>query len=630
MKNIRKFLVVIMIFAFAFSACFGISNKSDILKNNGKTTVFYSQTLSGGGSSVEYYGRNALLQLSRGDVFVFAYDALVEGIKNSQESIAVTNGTSKLSASELSIVFDAYLRDHPEHFWLGKSYSYTPLSSDVKEVRPEYVLSGENLELAKEKFNASVNNVLAGITAGMSDFEKEVYLHDTLAAKVSYVTGAPHAHDAYGALVDGQTVCEGYAEALQYLLQKVGIQSFLATGTSVNPATDTSEGHAWNYVKLGDKFYHVDLTWNDQPGFTYHAYFNLSDNEIKQDHTIGSAGFALPQCNDNSQNYFKIKGGEYTTYTTSQIATLLKQNDLTKSIYVPGGAKAFTEWFSSNVSAIASEIGITGTCSAGFSTLGNEVLMHIDACLHTSLTFVAENQATCVDDGNSAYYTCDCGKWFWDDKAKQRITDNNFVKISAKGHTYSQKLKDSAHLKSTAQDCQHYDTYWYDCADCDVNAKDDANATDKWYQDTKTGDHVLGSEWTHKDANGHAKKCTVSGCDHIEQVEPHVPGAQATEDTPQTCTACGYIIAPALNHTSHTPKTEWKNDDGYHWHECTGCEGQRLDKAKHLDENDDEKCDVCGADIKGEPLTDKIVTGVLVAIAVFLLLRLLILIFKRK
>ena len=214
MKNKSKFLVVIMIFAFAFSACFGISNKSDILKNNGKPTVFYSQTLSGGGSSVEYYGRNALLQLSRGDVFVFAYDALVEGIKNSQESIAVTNGTSKLSASELSIVFDAYLRDHPEHFWLGKSYNYTHISNDIKEVRPEYILSGENLELAKEKFNASVNNVLAGITAGMSDFEKEVYLHDTLAAKVSYVTDAPHAHDAYGALVDGQTVCEGYAEAL--------------------------------------------------------------------------------------------------------------------------------------------------------------------------------------------------------------------------------------------------------------------------------------------------------------------------------------------------------------------------------------------------------------------------------
>lgn len=629
-KNKKKFLIFICcIVAFVFSACFDTSNKQDILKDS-KPVVFYSQTLSGSEGSIQYYGRSALSQLSRGSVLLFAYDAFVDGVQNSRASIAVTNGTDNISLEELQIVFDAYTRDHPEHFWLGKSYTYTHISGNIKEVKPAYVFSGESLALAKDRFDASVNNILAGITAGMTDFDKEVYLHDTLASKASYVTDAPNAHDAYGALVDGQTVCEGYAEALQYLLQKVGIQSFLATGTSINPTTNNPENHAWNYVKLGDKFYHLDLTWNDQPGFTYHAYFNLSDNEIRQDHEITSAGFALPQCDNNDQNYFKIKGGEYNTYTVEQIATLLKQNDLTANIYLPGGANAFANWFKNNISHIASQIGISGTFTYGYSILGNEVLINIDACLHNSLTFVAQQNATCLQDGNNAYYICSCGKWFWDSNAKQLIANQNLTKILAKGHTYSQKLKDSAHLKSTAQDCQHYDTYWYDCANCNANAKDDSNATDKWYQDNKKGDHILSSDWAYKDANGHAKKCTVSGCNHNEQTQPHVPGAVATETTPQVCTQCGYIITPALNHTTHTPKTEWKNDDSYHWHECMGCEGQKLEKTKHADENNDSKCDVCGAEISDGALTEKIVAGVLVAAAIFLLFKLLKLLFKRK
>ena len=630
MKNKSRFLIVAFcILAMVFSVCCGVSAKQKVLIN-GRLTKFYSQTLSNDSSSVQYYGRSALSQLSRGNVLVFAYDALVKGVGESQSAITVINDANNLSVDELKLVFEAYIRDHPEHFWLGNEYNYIHVSGNVKEVRPVYLLSGESLVQAKEKFNASVNNILSGITSSMTDFDKEVYLHDALAQKASYVTGAQNAHNAYGALVDGQTVCEGYAEALQYLLQMAGIQSFLATGASINPSTGVGEPHAWNYVKLGDKFYHLDLTWNDQQSFTYHAYFNLSDDEIKKDHSIETVGFALPECNDNDQNYFKIKGGEYTTYTVNQIATLLEQNNLTASVYVPGGATVFTNWFKNNINQIISQIGITGTVSYGFNVLGNEVLININACLHNSLTFVAQQNANCLQDGNKAYYICSCGKWFRDSNAKQLIANQNLTKILATGHSYTQKLKDNAHLKTIAQDCQHCDTYWYDCADCNANAKDDLNATDKWYQDNKKGDHILGSDWAYKDANGHAKKCTVSGCNHTEQTQPHVPGAEATETTPQTCTDCGYIIVPALNHTSHTPKTEWKNDKNYHWHECTGCEGQTLEKAQHNDENNDSKCDVCGAEISDGSLTEKIITGVLVAVGIFLILKLLKMLFKRK
>ena len=107
--------------------------------------------------------------------------------------------------------------------------------------------------------------------------------------------------------------------------------------------------------------------------------------------------------------------------------------------------------------------------------------------------------------------------------------------------------------------------------------------------------------WDYKDENGHAHVCTANGCNAYDEIVPHTPGPAATEDDPQVCTVCGYIIEPATGHVAHTPKPEWETDANYHWHECIGCEGQELDKAAHTPAADDGDCTtailctVCGA-----------------------------------
>ena len=163
-------------------------------------------------------------------------------------------------------------------------------------------MSGAELETAKLEFENEIDNILAGITPSMSEYEKEKYLHDALALRVTYID-SENAHNAYGALVEGEAVCEGYAEALQCLLHRVGIQSFIAIGSSVNPSTGSSEGHAWNTVKIDGKYYHVDLTWNDQGSKLFRAYFNVSDAIILKDHVIDEASFPLPQCNSLDSFY---------------------------------------------------------------------------------------------------------------------------------------------------------------------------------------------------------------------------------------------------------------------------------------------------------------------------------------
>ena len=81
----------------------------------------------------------------------------------------------------------------------------------------------------------------------------------------------------------------------------------------------------------------------------------------------------------------------------------------------------------------------------------------------------------------------------------------------------------------------------------------------------KTDAHTEGTEYS-KDSANHWKICIVCGA--IQSKEPHTPGPAATEEAAQTCTVCGYEIAPALAHT-HTFDTAWSKDDSHHWHAAT-------------------------------------------------------------
>lgn len=81
----------------------------------------------------------------------------------------------------------------------------------------------------------------------------------------------------------------------------------------------------------------------------------------------------------------------------------------------------------------------------------------------------------------------------------------------------------------------------------------------------KTGIHSAGTDYG-KDSTGHWNTCTF--CGTVMDKEPHQAGPAATETTPQTCTVCGYEIAPVLAHT-HTFSTDWTKDDNFHWHAAT-------------------------------------------------------------
>ena len=140
-----------------------------------------------------------------------------------------------------------------------------------------------------------------------------------------------------------------------------------------------------------------------------------------------------------------------------------------------------------------------------------------------------KDKATCTT--NAIYYkSCACG---------QVSTTETFEDKDTKlGHEYTKQIKDAKYLKSQGSNCQEHDAYWYACSRCDVSAKDDENAQDKYYESAEVGNHVLSKDWN-KDSNNHWHSCTVPGCNEISDKGNHVYDQEVESSeylaTPATC-----------------------------------------------------------------------------------------------
>jgi len=145
------------------------------------------------------------------------------------------------------------------------------------------------------------------ISPDMTDYEKELALHDYMVRNITYdespLGQIPwDSHTPYGALVKGVAVCNGYADSFKLLMDAVGIDCDVIYGeaTSFYGVTLT---HAWNRVKIDGDYYMVDVTYDDEdiPGYVTYDYFNLTDDMISVDHTPYTAD---TQCVSEKYNYF--------------------------------------------------------------------------------------------------------------------------------------------------------------------------------------------------------------------------------------------------------------------------------------------------------------------------------------
>lgn len=232
------------------------------------------------------------------------------------------------SASENQIfeALEAYKNDHPEDFWIKSSYEYYE-DGGTTNIEIQYTDYNEELIQKKQSFNTAVDNIIAQAPTNVGEYELELFannyivdncVYDTDAAESEDIIG--HENDAYGALVEGKAVCEGYSRAFQLLCNKLNIECVSISGNS-------DGNHQWNCVMIGQDWYQIDVTWNDPDSddeWDKNDYFNLTDEQMYKTHTAYSLfadiddysesdyetcyNLFVPNCTNTTYNYYRMNG----------------------------------------------------------------------------------------------------------------------------------------------------------------------------------------------------------------------------------------------------------------------------------------------------------------------------------
>ena len=253
------------------------------------------------------------------------YRQMLDGIRQEKDSFY-------LSFSDDNIIdrsYHALMNDHPELFWIHnheKVYKTTYSRGDYCLFEPGYSYSEEERETIRQCMENAYQEVLSLIPEGAGEYEITKVVYTYLIDQAEYVISDDDQSIA-GIFWKKNAVCAGYAGAMQYLLERLGIWCILAEGDS----TERSESHAWNIVRLDGEYYYADVTNGDQPEFLTGDAVQMAEHKtIIYDYLCPfpeeyescyrpREEFSLPRCTARDKNFYVLNQGCFDTYGWQEI-----------------------------------------------------------------------------------------------------------------------------------------------------------------------------------------------------------------------------------------------------------------------------------------------------------------------
>lgn len=241
-------------------------------------------------------------------------------INNHAENVVVSANDSDV----LQYTFLCVYADHPEIFWID-GYNYT---RHTKNGQLSYItFGGKYIYTIDEckRYEYRIANYLSAFSSGISsrasDYEKVRYTYEYVIKHTDYVLDSKDNQTIISVFIHGKSVCQGYAKAVQYLLDSLGVQSTVVVGSNANGI-----GHAWNLVNIDNAYYYLDATWGDD---SYNGdgsanasglaeainydYLNITTTELERTHKIDCV-VPMPMCVATEANYYVKEGLYFTSY----------------------------------------------------------------------------------------------------------------------------------------------------------------------------------------------------------------------------------------------------------------------------------------------------------------------------
>lgn len=248
------------------------------------------------------------------------YRELLKGIRAREKDFYLT-----LSQDDsIDRCYHAVLKDHPEIFWVHnheKIYKTTYSDSDYCTFTPGYIYTESEISEIQNAMEAGFQEVSSLIPADASDYEKVRIVYTYVIDNTQYQASDDDQSIA-GVFWKKEAVCAGYAGAVQYLLERIGVPCIYVDGSTQG----STEGHAWNIVKLDGEYYYVDATNGDQPDFLNGNVAQLEEHktiiydylcpfpEEYEKKYIRSEELTVPDCTAKDMNFYVLNQGCFDGY----------------------------------------------------------------------------------------------------------------------------------------------------------------------------------------------------------------------------------------------------------------------------------------------------------------------------
>ena len=254
------------------------------------------------------------------------YLEILEALIHFKENVKLSSCDKEL----ISRVFKCVLNDHPEIFYVdGYSYTEYTLGSILKKITftGSYRFSPEEVKEKQMQIDNYVNQCLAGMPEDADEYEKVKYVYEYLIHHTDYDAAAKDSQNICSVFLERKSVCQGYAKATQYLLNRAGVFATLVLGEVVG-----GEGHAWNLVRIDGAYYYVDTTWGDAsyqavggsdypiekiPTINY-DYLCVTTEQMEQTHTQDNV-VEMPECTSMDANFYVREGVYFTEFDEKKI-----------------------------------------------------------------------------------------------------------------------------------------------------------------------------------------------------------------------------------------------------------------------------------------------------------------------
>ena len=330
MKTLR-FIMLVCVIALIFSGCSPQPPTPNVVPS-----VDGSKHLSVYEDYLQYQQLSSLEKSYYGVVYTSICDQLdtdtwiQDENGNLMPGLRIPLGNVQLSMAQIARLFEAFYLDNPHFFFIDRTYSLEGREVNKIQVYDtlllRYTMDASQRTVAMKALEDAVKNILQNCPTTEDDYLVELYLHDALLSRCTYDQTAtesaaqyPNAYSAYGALVEGKAVCEGYAKAMQYLLTSASIPATVIRGYS----TENQTAHMWNLVEVNGAHYYLDPTWNDNYKHPQYTFFNISAEDLERTHTIDAGTTIFADCTAEKDNYFIRNSTFISVYDRDTIADII-------------------------------------------------------------------------------------------------------------------------------------------------------------------------------------------------------------------------------------------------------------------------------------------------------------------